>query len=163
MNILHGHSCILHRAMKNTVDKSGGEIRFWLSVGWLSDGQWSGWSELISVDLRTFLLHVGHMVVVVGLTWVNFSWLEFGWEKNFWFRVGRLVRVVGPPPPPDLPPLPGYKWTVDKQGGRFIHRPPVNPKSEEFLHQMKKKAQVPKVQLLRRDDSEPWASNAQRT
>ena len=50
--------------------------------------------------------------------------------------------------------LAGYKWTVDKQGGRFIHRPPVNPKSEEFLHQMKKKAQVPKVQLLRKDDSE---------
>ena len=31
--------------------------------------------------------------------------------------------------------LAGYKWTVDKQGGRFIHRPPVNPKSEEFFHQ----------------------------
>ena len=35
--------------------------------------------------------------------------------------------------------LAGYKWTVDKQGGRFIHRPPVNPKSEEFPHQMKEK------------------------
>ena len=80
------------------------------------DGRWLGWSELISVDLRTFLLHVGHMVVEVGLTWVNFSWLEFGWEKNFWFRVGRLVRVVGPPPPPpDLPPSPSPdisgQWT----------------------------------------------------
>ena len=38
-----------------------------------------------------------------------------------------------------LQQLAGCKWTVDKQGGRFIHRPPVNPKSEEFLHQMKEK------------------------
>ena len=56
-------------------------------------------------------------------------------RKEFWFRVLRLV-VAGGFRAPAL--LPGYKWTVDKQGGRFIHRPPVNPKSEEFLHQMKK-------------------------
>ena len=83
--------------------------------------------------------------------WILEVWF---WILEFWFRVeGWRWLLVGSEH--QLHQLAGYKWTVDKQGGRFIHRPPVNPKSEEFLHQMKKKAQVPKVQLLRRDDSEP--------
>ena len=83
--------------------------------------------------------------------WILEVWF---WILEFWFRVeGWRWLLVGSEH--QLHQLAGYKWTVDKQGGRFIHRPPVNPKSEEFPHQMKKKAQVPKVQLLRRDDSEP--------